>query len=165
MELRKILNTNKPLVLTISFGIAIAAVTVNVLRSRSAPNLQSTKQYYTDDDGTTLFADNFGKLVPFEHHGRQAVLAQVYRTQHGQQFVGWLERCSDAGVAKIHELMPQATEGSQAQEQIQQLRVQQLEVKRPGDTQWIRADSPAGLEIMKANSPDGSPVEAGVLPK
>ena len=49
------------------------------------------KAFFSDDDGQTYFTDAADKIPPFDHKGKQAVTAYVFRCNGGKPFVGYLE--------------------------------------------------------------------------
>ena len=38
-----------------------------------------TSGYFSDDDGKTYFQDDASKIAPFDHNGKQAVSAYLFR--------------------------------------------------------------------------------------
>src|SRR5436190_4516103 len=52
--------------------------------------------FYTDDQGKSFFKDEV-KLVPFDHNGKQAFRADVFKGSDGKEFVGLIYRFTDGG--------------------------------------------------------------------
>ena len=166
-------EARKPILLGVS-GVIILVALISIFRTLTYNPVQFVsikKQFYTVDDGVTRFADDANKLVPFEHDGQEAVLAHVFKTQSGLEYVGWLERCSPKGIALIKKFEEQAASEQDPnikmmlQENIQSVRYNEREVKKPGEGKWVLGEMPAGMKITEIVSPDGSPVISGVLPK
>ena len=84
-------------------------------------------EYFTDDDGQTFFVASSNNIPPFDHNGRQAVHALVFECG-GQKFVGYMERYTPAA----HDAFV-AGKGSAG------LMMYGRELKRPGDTTWVKS--------------------------
>src|SRR4051794_26524257 len=52
--------------------------------------------FYTDDQGKSFFKDSV-KVVPFDHNGKQAFRADVFRGSDGKEFVGLIYRFTEPG--------------------------------------------------------------------
>ncbi len=114
-----------------------------------------TREFFTDDDGATWFADDGTKVAPFDHNGKPAVLARVFETKGGKQFVGYLMKFSDEARKKIVEAQTthRLTGGaSAATEPV----FDGLLVKRPHQTQWISDSDPNARAVKIFAGPDGS---------
>src|SRR5439155_23406719 len=96
---------------------------------RAAPSGPITRGCFSDDDGKTYFADDVYKAYPFDHNGKQAYRAYVYRAGSGTPFVGYLGR-----------------EGG-------------MEVKKPGGAKWVPLTGPAGSAITDVKGPGGAPAD------
>ena len=124
-----------------------------------------TGAFYTDDDGATTFVDDIDRITPFDHNGKPAYLARVYKSKKGATFVAWLERYTERGRKEVEGLLPRRSEGSGIEEQIRLLQASQLEVKRPNETEWVLLSTPAGTEIAgNVTCPDRSEVDSVVTP-
>jgi hypothetical protein len=111
------------------------------------------RAYYTDDDGATYFADAADKVTPFDHNGKQAVLAHVFSCDGGSnKFVGWLERFSPEGKKKQAEFAknPAATP---------EILAMLKEVKPPktGDKDWVNVATTRAAQIQTPRCPGGKP--------
>ena len=107
--------------------------------------------FYSDDDGKTWFVDQVSKVPPFDHNGKQAVRATVFRCRANKPFVAYLQRFSAAEKAKVEAAVAKAPESLQMVEY-----QTPMEAKKPGDAQWVSAP---GAEYQKAITPvcpDGS---------
>jgi hypothetical protein len=119
------------------------------------PGPRPVKDFYTVDDGATLFADKMETLPPFDHEGKPAVRAGVYSYDGGKtHFVAWLqklpedalkERIANAGgdPAKVDDDDVAALAG--------------WLVKKPGDAQWVnsKTDYAKYAAVKKAPLLDG----------
>lgn len=129
--------------------------------SRPASSAAVTNAFYSDDDGKTWFIDDLVKVVPFDHHGRQAVRADIFRCTNGKPFVGYLERYSEAVKDKINAAAvghPDAVATAMMDEV--------MEVKRPGEAKWISPGGGSQSEYNKTITvacPEGEAGGAGVV--
>jgi hypothetical protein len=119
------------------------------------PKTNGMQEFFTDDDGKTWFADDGTKVAPFDHDGKQAVLAKVYETQNGKQFVGYLMKFTEEARAKVlqTQITHQAHSGPAAEKGVA---YSGLLIKRPGDMQWVPAEDPHAKDLRKFAAPDGS---------
>ena len=86
------------------------------------------KAFFTADDGATFVTDSADKrYAPPKIGGRDSLLAHVFMCDGGPRFVGYVERIS-AG----------------------------REVRRPRETQWVKANTPEGAAIIEVKCPDGT---------
>jgi len=114
-----------------------------------------TKAFYSDDDGVTWFVDETTRLAPFDHNGKQAVRAEVFRCKAGKAFVGYLERYSDAAKARIIAAgapQPGSAAGGMSREP--------MEVKKPGQTKWVALGGSASsskeyIAVTTQSCPEG----------
>jgi hypothetical protein len=121
--------------------------------------------FYSDDDGKTWFLDDVSKLPPFDHHGRTAVRAVVYRYGTGSKFVAYLEKFSDDQLTQIKDAI------SANPEQTSHWLSAPMQVKKPGDTDWLsppdgkdRKAAKAYAEAKTVVAPGGSKNVALVSP-
>ena len=156
MGVRQAINSH-PLVGSIIAVICVAIGGVWMLHSITRPRLDNKfGGYYSDDDGETFFADTFPKSVPFEHSGRQAYRARVFRCGDGEPFVAWLESFPDDVNASF---------SSQTDPQARFLSFEAVSdrvlVKRPGDVAWI---APPGGNRQPATRPGGADYQSIIAP-
>ena len=129
--------------------------------SRPVSSAPVTQAFYSDDDGKTWFIDDLVKVVPFDHHGGQAVRAEIFRCAQGKPFVGYLERYSDAVKAKITSAAvghPDAVASAMMDEM--------TEVKRPVEAEWINPGGSSQREytqIITVPCPEGETGGASVV--
>jgi len=161
MGLRDAIQNQKNVTIAIAV-LAIAGATVAIaFEMKSSPVVRIKQTYYSDDDGQTYFLDDVDKLVPFDHNGKQACQAYVFKSSNGTVFVGYLARYTDQAKARLQELRSHL-DGEVGQEILDTISAG-TEVKRPGDANWYPQSSAQGQQIMLAKSPDGGNV-VGVLP-
>lgn len=118
------------------------------------PERPPTKEWYTTDDGKTWFKDSIRKVPPFQHDGKEAVLAKVFEC-HGQQFVAYMKRYKPDGKRRLEEYRA-AEDSGQSADETKLMGVDfQAEFKRPADKEWSSSlDKRA--EIMYVRCPHGT---------
>jgi hypothetical protein len=163
MGIREQLNRHPgaaALVVVALFAASVAVLALWANARRGVPE-RVTRVYYSSTDGNTYFADDANRVYPFDHNGTPAYRAYVYRCGDGQPFVSYLARYTDSARSRLTEL-GDSPKGDAAAEAAQ-LRGTAIEVRRPGDTEWVGLFSPGGQEIARhPPCPDGSravPVE------
>jgi hypothetical protein len=106
MEIRKYLNENPLVAYGLAGGLVLAAIVFGIWYAMSGsapPPLTSkpdfTKGFYSDDDGKTYFVDSVKKAAPFNHNGKEAVRAYLFRCG-STTFVGLLGRNTKVAVSR-----------------------------------------------------------------
>ena len=116
-------------------------------------------RFFSDDDGTTWFADDGKKLPPFEHNGKEAVIARVYQqSKDNKPFVAYLEKYSDEAKKKLtanHDKQPQKP-GMVAAKETPMKTTGGLLVKKPHQGEWVPEDDAAGKAVRSFTAPDGT---------
>lgn len=140
MSLREKINDNPKLGIGIGAGVLVVAIVIVVLYARSGsttpqPAFDTTKGYFTDDDGKTTFVGDLDKLPPFDHNGKKAYRARVFIDGHGQRFVGWLESYDDNAKKHLEKVikdgeLPERAMGEAAPPD-------RPLVKKPGQATWV----------------------------
>jgi hypothetical protein len=157
--IRETLNEKPALTTGLTIGIIVIACAFILYYAFSGGNQDAvlTKQYYTVDEGTTLFEDNPPKVVPFQKDGKDAVQAMVFTCDGGKtRFVAYLERLSDDTRKKIESLKP--SEGGMAPEAAMIL-MEGSEVKKPHEGNWVKRNSPEGQKIASVTCPNGGTLQ------
>jgi hypothetical protein len=152
MGLREYLNKNKPVAIGLTVGLfAVGAAAAFWLSRPSGEQAEAVaRTYYTVDDGATYFADAVGRVCPFEHEGKQAVLAGVFKcTEKEAPFVGYLERVEEGVLAEARA----AEAAKKPRHDIEAITAKHFEVKRPGEDEWVKANSPEGEKITTIQCP------------
>ena len=113
--------------------------------------------FYTADDGKTWFPDDANKIPPFKKDGQDAFRAVVYKCG-GKTFVNHMERYSPEGQKQL--AAAQAKGGASSMASLAPIAETALEVKSPGDKEWVKITDPKAQQIMKPKcSGDGSDLE------
>lgn len=114
------------------------------------------KAWFTNDDGQTWFAESAATIPPFDHNGKPAYRAQVYRCAHGSAFVAYLMSYAPSDKKSIE----QAIAGGKTREEILDLEMSlRPQLKKPGPGDWVRMTpktADAYFNMMKPSCPDGS---------
>lgn len=156
MGIREQLNQNSKL------AIAIAVTAVLVLgylvfsSSGARPSIDGqAKAWFTTDDGKTYFADDLSKQPPFQKDGRTAYGCYVWSSDGGK--TTW--------VSHLYRHTGGANEAGQRRSLANEFAGSNMEVKRPGDTAWVKATDPRGIEIQRPKAPGGGSVIEPVEPQ
>jgi hypothetical protein len=124
----------------------------------------AARAFYSVDDGASYFVDDADRIYPFDHGGKVAYRAYVFRNGDEKPVVGYLARYSDATKAKIAALQAKAND-PEAKSQLAQVLSAEYEVRKPGTTNWAAAGTPEGGQVMRApTSKDGKQTAIGVTP-
>jgi hypothetical protein len=146
MKLREYINNHSGLAaVVVALIIAVACYVTYSSITGNAPKL-STSGWYTDDDGKTWFADSQFKAVPFDHNGKPAFTAAVFKCGNGQPFVPFVTRFSPKYLKEAQGL--EQSKAADARPKFQALQQMAMEIKKVGDSAWYSVDSPAGQKIM-----------------
>ena len=156
MDLRQQINKRPAAAITAMAGILVVVVAFAILQirnSRSGPAV-SDRAFYTVDDGATLFVDSANRNPPFQHEGREAVLARVFTCDGGKhQWVQYLEKYSDQAKGQLDS--PQS-QGPPPERPGNTGPMSGLLVKRPGDSAWVPRMDPKAATILRPKCPDGA---------
>ncbi len=134
--------------------IVISAVMIFVQSGSGGAQKPPEWDYFTTDDGATFFRAARSNLAPFEHEGKQAVKASVWRCGN-REFVGYMERYTP----EMHKkLSAAAASGGPPDTGLQiEASMSGREVKRPGEAKWVRvSDRAAAAAVTKIKCEDGS---------
>ncbi len=155
MNIRKILEQNQGGAAAVL--LAIIAILVGAIGYRSfvnaGPDRATDKAFYSVDDGRSYFLDDADKISGFDHEGRPAYRAHVFRAADGAPFVGYLERLTPearerlAAADQPRHADPAAPRGPALRDQ---------EIKKPGDAGWTKRSEPAALRVLDIRAPGGS---------
>jgi hypothetical protein len=77
--------------------VAIGVIGYQLFGSGNSAVGIAAKAFYTDDNGKTFFKDDAFKIVPFDHNGKQAYRADVFKGDDGKEFVGLMYRHTPVG--------------------------------------------------------------------
>lgn len=162
MSFREQINQNPKLGIGVGGGILVLAIVCAVWLMRgNGPTLQpefdTTKGFFSDDDGKTVFADDLTNIPPFDHNGKKAYRARVFVDSHGQRFVGWLEQYDDAAKKRLEKVindpkiaeLPERAMGEAAD---------RPSVKKPGAANWVLPKNQNEYaKVMTPDPPDHNP--------
>lgn len=159
MWIREVINSRPK---TTSAIAAAALVVIGVtlfamMRPSAGSESLASKLYFTVDDGKTFFVDDSSNIPPFDHDGKKAVQAVVFRCDQGEPFVGYLLRFPPAVKSSLNALSPA---DRQTDPKALNMRMKSAEVKKPGGSRWVSLDTDApnsGLgDIIRPDGPPGS---------
>ncbi len=157
MGLREKMNQNPGITTGITAGIIVLALLFIIWQNMdsSGPYAGGVgKAYFSDDDGVTTFVDESNKIPPFDHDGKTAYRAYVFRCPNGKPFVQFLERYTPEG-----KKMVEAAKGKPGELPPPEQLDSGIEVKAPktGDKGWIKRSNAIASKIMDAQKcPDGT---------
>jgi hypothetical protein len=154
MSLRESINKHPKVTVVAVLVLAGASVAFALKASGSGAEGLPTKDYYTADEGASYFEAEADKVVPFDHQGKQAYRARVFRYGNGKPFVGYVERLTAEGMQKMEELKSKS--GPDVAEQRAVIAGKHSEVRKPKDTSWIKANSPASSRVTAFQPPPGA---------
>lgn len=158
------LEKNKKTVVIVSLLVLVAlVVSFMTLRTGGPPRppgaSTTPKSFYTVDDGKTWFPDDATLVPGFDHGGKPAYRAQVYKCgTDGAPFVAYMQRVEE-GARKSAEAA--RAQGKKLAE-VEELWQDKIEVKKPGEGKWVPAKGP-GEKVMIVTCPEGK-VPVIVLP-
>jgi hypothetical protein len=156
MTVRETLN-RRPWATGAFFASAVVLLAMIGLHACGGPPKRAAgpgKAFFTVDDGKTWFADDATKLPPFDHEGKTAYRAQVFRCGTGEAFVGFMESYSSENQKQL-----QAAVDSHSPDLVDLESELHAMVKKPGDARWVTFSPGADAEYRKvllATCPDGS---------
>ncbi len=152
---RRSLNRNRPLVIAITFVALICSTGFSLWYWHSTTvGASGTPEFFSDDDGATWFTDDGTKITPFDHNGRQAVVAKVFRCRDGTLFVGYLEKLSDDASLQTQSVQATKKPAGGVQTAGSTTRIS-IMLKRPHTGKWVRDDDPEALKIKNFTCPGG----------
>ena len=167
MSVRTTLSARPAIGIVAGVAFLIAAVSVIVYQLRAdRGGFGNPRAFFTVDDGTTWFADAADLVPPFDHQGKPAVQAFVFRCDDGKAFVGYLQRFRPEAKRAIEAARDPKPDGKGRVDPgaLRGAYTTGREVKRPGEATWTSAAVP--IQALKATTvkcPDGkgdaTPVE------
>lgn len=172
MSLRETLAENPRRAAAVVGGLLIVAVAVIAYQLRGSSNSVASgtsSAFFSIDDGKTWFADDAGKIPPFDKDGKQAVRAYVFRSADGTKFVNYLERFTPQAKQLMEDAQkpadPKVPPPPGRSGAIQSALIAGREVKRPGDAKWISsADFREASKVTAIKTPNGSTSATPVEP-
>lgn len=111
--------------------ITAAAVIAFELKPHRIDSSLANSRFFSDDDGRTWFIDSSERIPPFDHNGKTAYGAEVFRCADGNFFVAYLEKFSDKQKADIEAQL------AAHPDYLNGLLQSPMEIKKPGDSKWL----------------------------
>jgi hypothetical protein len=141
MSIRQMLNEKPALAYAVAVGLVLLAaafIAYQLIGSSNATSraAESDQAFFSDDDGATYFPDAQAKIPPFNHQGRLAYRAIVFRCGSDKPFVGYLGKFTETkkkemeAVAKAGGMSPRILRASMGQ----------MLIKKPGPGKWVSPD-------------------------
>jgi hypothetical protein len=170
--IRQKLNDNPSIAIGVAALVIVGAAVVAVRSScyddgtgdpRVGP---PARMFFTTDDGSSPqpFADDATRIPPFDHDGKPAYRARVYRCPHGKQFVAYLERFNEVDRKRLQEAIDR-TKATEGQMPSPDSFFNAMEVKKPGEKEWVRLSNATRDrydDIVTPVCPEGS--REGLVP-
>jgi len=163
MGVRETLNKNKMATAVAGGCLLLLGAVVIIKGNASGIPGPLTRAYYSDDDGKSFFADDANKVAPFDHNGKPADRAYVYQCGSGKPFVLYLERYEESTRSKLTAAMANKSSDTAAAAAVAELRGSGIEIKKPGEKNWVSPTSPVGVDTVTPKCPDGG-APHGVYP-
>jgi hypothetical protein len=162
MGIREKLNDKPWLGAVVGGGaLAVGALFIAVQLSSGGGGGAPDAAFFSVDDGQTWFEGDASKIPPFQHEGKEAVIAHVFEC-NGKRFVNHLERYTPQG----RKLMEDATAATKAGKPLPPATGSSSpEIKKPGAKEWVSAGNYAKAgPILQAKCPDGKGEAMPVMP-
>lgn len=156
--MRKLLNAHPWVVVPAMIVLVLLAGYTAYSQFRQALGMQgSPGLYFSDDDGNTWYSEKPGTLSPTTRNGKESVRAHVYSCE-GRSFVAYLERFTPEARAALESAVASAQSGGARPDQgsMQRLTMAGMQVKLPGDKQWVPAFGQAGSKLRQPKCDDAS---------
>jgi hypothetical protein len=149
-----------------AFGLAVLSVVIGLIYymqvEKNDVQRALTLAWYSDDDGKSWYSDNKNLNPPFDRGGKTVVRAFVFRcTGDNHEFVGYLQRYAASAKKAIEDAHEQVVEQKIPPPigLYESIEKNGLEVKRPGDADWVNVRDPKAKSIEKVTCPSGGTVE------
>ncbi|MGF1635137.1 MAG: hypothetical protein ACFCVE_14895 [Phycisphaerae bacterium] len=155
MSIREAMNRHTGLTKAAAFFLIAVAVVAAVDNFSPAGEQarNSDTAYFSDDNGATYFEADASSPSGFDHDGRPAYRAYVFKAEDGEPFVGYLERLTPEAEAKLQAL----TEEERADpRKINGITQGNQQIRAPGDERWLDRTDPAARRVLKITAPDGT---------
>lgn len=146
------LNGSKSALIAVAVLLFALAATL-ILRQFRTSNYAAANAFYSSDDGATFFESASTNFPPFSHSGKDAVGARVFVDAAGRPFVGYLERYTPEGKVRAAELLAQRSAGTGTPGR-DDILYANMEVKRPGEKEWVKLSDPKARGIRTVMCPD-----------
>jgi hypothetical protein len=157
MSIRQKINDNPMMVGLISGGLVLIAILLvlwQLFGGGSSRNFALPDQlFYSDDDGKTFFPASNSNIAPFDHNGKKAYQAEVYRCGSNKPFVAFLIKYNDEGKRQMESDLKSGTKPADVYAQ----GLSYAEYKGPGGKKWVtrRGDAMEFVHLTHPTCPDG----------
>ena len=158
MGIRETLNENPRLTTGITIGIIVLVLLVIAYQIFRGPGGEGggtagvTQYYFTVDEGQNYFPDDRAKIPPFDSNGKEAVRARVFKGD-GKTFVNHLERFTPDAKTQVEAITAakdkSSAPGGADPTAAGAIMESGMEVKRPGDKNWVKQSDPKYSEVVK----------------
>lgn len=161
MGIRQKLNQNSAATSGAAAALIILALVVVVWQAWPRNTKDPNRAYFTVDEGQTYFVDDIRKDPPFDKDGKVAVRAQVVRCGRDKPFVAFVERFTPEAKKYIAEMEAKGKGSSVSRGD---LSFNGAEIKRPGETEWIKWSDRRVSEITTVHCPNADTVAVPLWP-
>lgn len=161
MGIRDRLNESPRLVTALTVVIVILAIGLGYwFWPRTTQIKASNGLFYTVDDGGSYFVDGFDKVPPFDHNGKPAVRAHVFKSdKKNDPYVVWMERYTPRGQEILKKFYSDAKNKGIRPPYSAELEAER-EIRKVGETKWIRVrENPKEIERIQNVEGADSPYE------
>lgn len=165
MKIRALLHANPLLTCVLVLCIAGTAVGLGI-RSTMTVAPDTSRAFFTIDDGKTWFVDSSSRIPPFEKDGKTAYRCSVYECD-GKRYVVEIQKYDDKTAKALHDALTAAKEAKAADPQAKPRLPNAnlgLLVKAPGETTWHSVNDHAAIMKMSAAVKCGSGYATAVAP-
>ena len=108
MGIRETINQHPKETTAATAGIVVLAILFIFWQACGGPSggsINTTKAFYTTDDGKTFYVDSSSNIPPYMKDGKMAVRAQVFTCDEGKtKFVGYLESYAPQDKAMLEQI-------------------------------------------------------------
>jgi hypothetical protein len=156
--IRDAIQSRQSAVIAVAVLVIVGAGIAIFVQARNAGGLSGSGTYFTTDDGATVFVASNTNLPPFDRDGKPAVQAHMFECG-GKRVVGYLSRYTADALKALEVAKSYRGTGKPPPNvgELASIGTTGLEVKRPGDTQWVsQADAMRATRIRVFRCPDGS---------
>jgi hypothetical protein len=163
---RQPLNKNSKLLSALAAAaIVVAAVVAWALwpqrAAKTAPGGTPGQAFFSTDDGKNYFSDSAKNLPPFQKDGKEALRVYVFKGADSKPFVSCLVRYTPTAKKELESIYARSEKPNPMI--TNQLEMDGMEVKAPGQTTWYKKSDPRAAELLMPRLPDGRHAEM-VLP-
>lgn len=139
-KFKNLINNHVGVVIGAVVLALIAAIWMGLRQVGHGPNLGAKTAFYSDDDGKTWFKDNAPLITPFDHDGKPALLAHVFRCKD-KEFVAYLEKSGEQVVSRDSAAPAPVNGKDAAAAQRASAGIGAGFVKKPGAKDWVSRDN------------------------